>query len=255
MQPTKFFTDNTVITPENLGEALQQAIEIEIATIPTYLYTYYSVNRVPNQDSISGPLVQQLTAQGMSLADANKIALDLSADIMVYSNKVGATIMSVVMEEMLHMALSSNLKQALEGPPLLYGRSPGFPAELPGHVPEFEIDLAPFSLNQLITFLKIESPHELPPSDQLLKAIPYTTIGEFYRAIEKCIEENELEYDVEAPQLVPGKSYYAPNMIDTVFYDKEHKPKYVDADDSGDLVHVVDRASACKAIDQIVDQG
>jgi len=257
MQQIKFFTDQTKVTPENLGEAIQQAIEIEIATIPTYLYTYYSVNRYSSgmQDSISGPMVQQLTAKGMSLADANNVALNLSADIMVYCNKVGATIMSVVMEEMLHMALSANLKQALDGPPLLYGRSPGFPAVLPGHIPEFTIDLAPFSLKQLITFLKIESPYELPPSEELLKAIPYTTIGDFYRAIEKCIEGHDLEYDTESPQLVPGQRYYAPNMIDTVFYDKEHKPKYVDADDSGDLVQVVDRKSACKAIDQIVDQG
>jgi hypothetical protein len=147
MQLTKFFTDETKVTPENLGEAIQQAIEIEIATIPVYLYTYYSVNRVPNQNAISGGLVQQLTAKGMSLTEANNVALNLSADIMVYANKIGATIMSVVMEEMLHLALSSNLKQALAGQPLLTGRSPSsYPAQLPGHVPEFPIDLAPFSL-------------------------------------------------------------------------------------------------------------
>jgi len=256
MQLTKFFKDDTKVTPENLGEAIQQAIEIEIATIPVYLYTYYSVNRVPNQDAVSGGLVQQLTAKGMPLAEANKIALDLSAQIMVYANKVGATIMSVVMEEMLHMALSSNLKQALIGQPLLTGRSPAsYPTMLPGHEPEFNIDLAPFSLDQLMTFLKIESPTPLPETTPELKAIPYTTIGEFYGMIKTCIEENELTYNAEEPQLVPGKRYYSPNMIDTVYYDKEHKPQYVDADDSGDLVHVVDRASAVKAITQIVEQG
>lgn len=256
MQPTKFFTDDAKVTPENLGEAIQQAIEIEIATIPVYLYTYYSVNRVPNQNAISGGLVQQLTAKGMPLGEANKIALDLSAEIMVYANKVGASIMSVVMEEMLHMALSSNLKQALVGPPILTGRSPAsFPTELPGHVPEFQIDLAPFSLNQLMTFLKIESPKPLPPAAEALTAIPYTTIGEFYGMIKDCIDNNDLTYNTDAPQLVPGKRYYSPNMIDTVYYDKQHKPQYVDADDSGDLVHVVDRASADKAITQIVVQG
>ncbi|HEX8195458.1 MAG TPA: ferritin-like protein [Pyrinomonadaceae bacterium] len=256
MQLTKFFTDETKVTPENLGEAIQQAIEIEIATIPVYLYTYYSVNRVPNQNAISGGLVQQLTANGMPLTQANNVALNLSADIMVYANKVGATIMSVVMEEMLHMALSSNLKQALVGQPLLTGRSPAtYPTELPGHVPEFQIDLAPFSLNQLMTFLKIESPKPLPPSAEALTAIPYTTIGEFYGMIKSCIDENDLTYNTEAPQLIPGQRYYSPNMIDTVYYDKQHKPQYVDADDSGDLIHVVDRASADQAISQIVEQG
>ena len=103
------------VTPENLGEAIQQAIEIEIATIPVYLYTYYSINRSPSQDLISGTLVQQLTAKGMPLNEASTKALELSAEIMVFSNKAGALIMSVAIEEMLHMALSSNLKQALAG--------------------------------------------------------------------------------------------------------------------------------------------
>jgi len=78
MQLTTFFKDDTEVTPENLGEAIQQAIEIEIATIPVYLYTYYSVNRysATMQDSISGALVQQLTRGGRPLADANQIALE-----------------------------------------------------------------------------------------------------------------------------------------------------------------------------------
>src|ERR1044072_6049660 len=166
MQQIKFFTDDTKVTPENLGEAIQQAIEIEIATIPTYLYTYYSVRRVPDQESISGPLVDELTAKGMSLDEAGGVALNLSADIMVFSNKIGATIMSVAMEEMLHMALSSNLNQALDGQPLLVGKSPSFPAVLTGHIPDFIIDKAPCSLDQLITFLKIESPYALPPAPE-----------------------------------------------------------------------------------------
>jgi hypothetical protein len=256
MQLTKFFKDDTKVTPENLGEAIQQAIEIEIATLPVYLYTYYSINRVPNQDAISGALVQELTAGGMSLSEANAVALDLSAQIMVYANKAGASIMSVVMEEMLHMALSSNLKQALIGAPILTGRSPSsYPTMLPGHEPEFNIDLAPFSLNQLTTFLKIESPKPLTKPVEALTAIPYKTIGEFYDMIKACIDENELTYHTERPQLIPGQRYYSPNMIDTVFYNKEHRPQYVDADDSGDLVHVVDRASADKAINQVVEQG
>lgn len=259
MQPTKFFKADTKVTLENLGEAIQQAIEIEIATLPVYLYTYYSVNRYTStmQDTISGGLVQELTGKGMPASEASPIALDLSAQIMVYANKVGATIMSVVMEEMLHMALSSNLKQALRGAPILTGRSPSkYPTQLPGHEPEFDIDLAPFSLNQLMTFLKIESPQPLTAATEALAApIPYQTIGQFYDAIKDCIDTNDLTYNTELPQLVPGQRYYAPNMIDTVYYNKEHKPQYVDADDSGDLIHVVDRASAGKAIDQIVEQG
>src|SRR5215213_3686352 len=224
MQTAPFFTAEAEVTPANLGEAIQQAIEIEIATIPVYLYTYYSLNRSPNQNAISGALVQELTAKGMPLADANKVALELSARIMVYANKAGATIMSVVMEEMLHMALSSNLKQALIGePPTLTGRSPSvYPTCLPGHEPAFPIDLAPFSLDQLMTFLKIESPKPLPEKKLELAAIPYKTIGQFYDMIKKCIDKNDLKYHPELPQLIPGRHYYATNNIDTVYYDREH---------------------------------
>lgn len=257
MQENPFFSGKAEVTPKNLGEAIQQAIEIEIATIPVYLYTYYSINRVPDQDAISGALAQELTRKGTPSPEANKIALELSAQIMVYANKVGATIMSVVMEEMLHMSLSSNLKQALIGQPILTGRSPSvYPTCLPGHEPEFDIDLAPFSLDQLMTFLKIESPDPLPEKTPLLKAIPYKTIGQFYDMIEKCLEKNakKLKYS-DRPQLVPGRRYYANNNIDTVYYDIKHKAQYMDADDSGDLVHVVDLKSAKKAIHQIVEQG
>jgi hypothetical protein len=243
------------VTPENLGLALDQAIGIEIATIPVYLYTYYSINRVPSQDAISGQLVQELTAAGMPLAKANAVALDLSAQIMVFANKAGAAIMSVVIEEMLHMALSSNVHQALVGVPQLVGKSPGppWPVVLPGHEPEFPIDLAPFSLNQLMTFLKIESPKPLP---SLLAegALPYKTIGEFYDMIIKCIKTNDLTYN-PASQLEPGKHYYANNNIDTVYYSKEHKPQYTNADDSGDLIHVTDRKSAVAALTLIKEQG
>ena len=257
MQENTFFKADAEVTPENLGEAIQQAIEIEIATIPVYLYTYYSLRRAPDQNAISGALVQALTARGLSPADAGKAALDLSAQVMVYANKAGATIMSVVMEEMLHMALSSNLKQALIGtPPTLNGRSPSvYPACLPGHEPPFDINLAPFSLEQLMTFLKIESPHPLPDTELEFAPIPYKTIGQFYDMIKKCIQKNDLPYYSELPQLVPGRHYYATNNIDTVYYDKQHKARYVDADDSGDLIYVTDRKSACQAIDQIVEQG
>lgn len=245
------------VTPENLGDAIQQAIGIEIATIPVYLYTYYSINRVPNQDAISGQLVQQLTSKGMPLARANELALDLSAQIMVFANKAGAIIMSVVVEEMLHMALASNLYQALEGTPPLVGKSPGppWPVVLPGHEPEFDIDLDRFSLDQLMTFLKIESPDPLP--DRLLEAapIPYKTIGQFYDMIARCIETHELKYHTDRPQLVPGRHFYAQNNINTLYYNKKHKPTYVNADDAGDLIHVTNRPSALDAINLIKVQG
>lgn len=255
MQKNPLFLAEAEVTPENLGQALDQAIGIEIATIPVYLYTYYSINRVPDQDSISGPILQKLIAAGMSVEKATSAAKELSMRIMVYANKAGAIIMSVVIEEMLHMALSSNVHQALVGVPRLIGKSPGppWPVVLPGHEPEFPINLAPFSLDQLMTFLKIESPTPLP--DKLVEApLPYKTIGQFYDAIIVCIKENDLKYG-NGSQLEPGKRYYAQNNIDTVFYNQEHKPVYVNADDGGDLIYVTDRDSAVAALNLIKEQG
>jgi hypothetical protein len=49
----KFFGAQAArVTHQNLGEAIQQAIEIEIATIPTCLFTYYSINRAPDQQAM-----------------------------------------------------------------------------------------------------------------------------------------------------------------------------------------------------------
>ncbi len=251
------------VTPENLGEAVQQAIEIEISTIPTYLFTYYSINRSPNQqgmiNSLTNALLKVDKEPRYTFDEATEIALDISAEIMVFANKTGALIMSVAIEEMLHMALSSNLKQALAGLPILYGRSPAtWPTDLPGHKPALKIDTAKLSMAQLETFLNIEKP--MKPKQRNLKAargfIPYPTIGEFYEMVVDCLEKNpKLRYNTHSPQLVPERGFYAQNNIDTIYYDKEHKPVFTNKDDAGDLICVGDKKSAIAAINLIVEQG
>ncbi len=259
MQKTALLQGKHEVNPSNIKEALQQATEIEIATIPVYLYTYYSINRVPDQTSIQNELEAMLLKKGMTQQDAEEKALALSARIMVISNKAGALILSVVIEEMLHMSLASNVKQALVGDPELVGKSPSvWPAYLPGHEPPFPINRSKLSLDQLYTFLQIESPKPLLGKDDKPTALPYVTIGEFYQLIEDCITRdfsNPQCYHTDRPQLIPGRAYYAQNDIDTVYYNKYHKPKFENAADSGDLVHVVDQVSALKALETIVTQG
>lgn len=241
-----------------MDEALQQAIEIEIATIPVYLSTYYSVIRVPDQSDIISDLTNRLVKAGMSPKQAASRALDLSADIMVFANKAGALIISVVIEEMLHMSLSSNVKQAIAGSPVLVGKSPDvWPAELPGHEPPFLINRGALSLDQLYTFLQIEAPKPLHGKDLKAKAIKYTSIGRYYKMIEDCIAQyytKDSQYN-HKPQLVPGRGYYAQNNINTNYYNKEHKPNFVNAHDSGDLIHVTNMKSALHALREIVEQG
>jgi hypothetical protein len=123
---------------------LQTAIEIEIATIPIYLYTYYSINRNATSGENIGPAE-------------------------LFANKAGGVIMSVAVEEMLHMSLSSNVLFALGVDPQLYGKAPArYPTGLPYHDPKgppgpngataVSIPLARLGFEQLWHFLQIEYP-------------------------------------------------------------------------------------------------
>jgi hypothetical protein len=263
MPITTFFNGQTVITKGNYPEAMAQAIGIEIATIPVYLYTYYSINRVPDQDAIMQDLQERFMARKkdpMSWEEARVAAQKWSARIMVFANKAGATIVSVAIEEMLHMSLSANLHQATIGPPQLVGQAPtSWPAYLPGHKPPFPINRAPLSLDQLYTLLQIESPRDFETLGAAKKGKPigYDTIGEFYQGIIDYLDTNQetIKYNTDRPQLAPNNDYYAQNNINTNYYDKQHKPHFVNAEDSGDLVFVHDFCTAKCALDTIRKQG
>jgi hypothetical protein len=264
-----------VIKPgKQLKAALQQAIELEVATIPIYLYTYYSINRTPAPPKGSRyktleSWIESDLPKKMAVKRKKALAKKLALELEVFANKAGALIMSVAVEEMLHMALSSNVKQALFGPPQLANVTPIFPTALPGHVPPFPINLAPFSSDQLLTFLKIESPDHFSEVDTGTvdashsvvgvgsQPFQYDTIGDFYKGIENCIKANykaKSKYK-NRPQLISKKGYYGQNNINTVYYDNKHKPQFPNADDSGNLVDVVDRVSAIHALKEVVEQG
>jgi rubrerythrin len=143
-----------VVTVGSVCEALQKAIELEHATIPVYLYALYSLH-----------------------PDRNREIADI--------------IESVMIQEMLHMTLSSNVLNALGGSPQIDhpGFIPTYPGPLPGGVEsDLVVNLAPFSMTQLQTFLQIEEP-EHPLNFPTLRAeVDDTiTIGEFYTAISDAI--------------------------------------------------------------------
>jgi hypothetical protein len=258
-----FFKKETEIDKENYPDAMRQAIDIEIATIPVYLYTYYSIIRVPNQDAIMQDLVQRLVnrkEKPLDFEQARTLAQEWSAVIMVFANRAGAGIVSIAIEEMLHMSLSANVHQATIGPPTFVGQAPTqWPAYLPGHKPPFPINRQALCLDQLKTLLMIESPESIePPQAGAKKApIPYVTIGRFYQSIIDFLAKKpkEIVYDTARPQLAPDNGYYAQNNINTNFYNKQHKPNFVNAEDSGDLVFVKDFETASKALHIIKEQG
>lgn len=132
--------------------ALQTAIELEFSTLPLYLSAMFSLE------------VQNYTAYNV--------------------------IRSVVMEEMVHMAIVSNMLAALGGTPQLKGIKVTYPtAGLPGGAePDLYVGLAPYSKNQLKNFMRIEIPQFL--LDDLELPEKYPTIAVFYQGIRTAIKKN-----------------------------------------------------------------
>jgi hypothetical protein len=88
-------------------------------------------------------------------------------------------ILSVVMEEMLHMALALNMLVAVGGTPAIV--APTYPGPLPGGVrPELEVYLGGLTKESVAMFMQIELPEE-PVA--LLELETFPTIGAFYDAI------------------------------------------------------------------------
>ncbi len=148
MKPQLFARLNTT---KGLQEALQQAIKLEHATIPPYLYAMYSL----------------MPGENMEIAEL---------------------ISSVVSEEMAHMALVCNLLNAIGGFPVIDepGLIPTYPGSLPGTVEhQLEVHLAPFSIGLVEnTFMTIEAPED-PLHFPAARAERPLTIGRFYEAIEE----------------------------------------------------------------------
>jgi hypothetical protein len=102
-----------------LKQSLQAAVELEFATIPTYLSGMWSIK--------------------------------------VQSGEVYNLINSVVLEEMLHMGLACNMLTAIGGQPQIV--APTYPGGLPGGVrPELEVYLAGLSSATVEMYMQIETP-------------------------------------------------------------------------------------------------
>jgi hypothetical protein len=161
----------------SLQDHLQDALELEHATIPPYLCALYSIPEGTNREAAS-------------------------------------VIRSVVMEEMLHMVLVANVMNAVGRTPVL--AKPGFikpyPAPLPHSDDSFSVELLPFSERALDVFLKIERPAKVgaPPQPDR-----FHTIGQFYEAVEEALTRLTKELGPstvftgnEAYQIPPGRWYY-----------------------------------------------
>jgi hypothetical protein len=133
-----------------LAEALQNAVELELATLPVYLSGLWSIEDPSDAQS----------KEAYTLID------------------------SVIMEEMLHLGLVANMLKAIKGSPQFILHT--YPGHLPGGVrPELCVYLAGLSHDSLGMYMQIEMP-EHPVA--LLDAETFPTIGAFYDAILACFQ-------------------------------------------------------------------
>jgi len=150
----------------------------------------------------------------------------------------------VVVEEMLHLALATNLLLALGGEPD-FGASlvTNYPALMAHHKPDLMLGLGACSAELIRdVFMIIEQP-ELPgspPEDD-----NYESLGQFYDALLVSIDQLSDDGDLFTDHQ-PSRQ-----LSDTAFYSAVQ----FDEDDSGGLMLISDAASAHTALEIIIHQG
>ncbi len=127
-------------------EGLRAAVELELSTIPPYLYAAWSIG----QDADPSGCRQIITG--------------------------------IAVEEMLHMGIACNLLAAVGGHPDIVGSASVYPTQLPTHIHKgLVVDLAPLSPTVLLhTFMAIEEPSAHLVDDPDFTPSGATLIGQFY---------------------------------------------------------------------------
>src|SRR5258708_6979973 len=136
---------------QTLGVLLQHALQLEFATIPTYLSAVFS------------------------LTTAN--------------TKISELILRAAIEEMLHMTAVANLMNAIGVAPDIVAAVPDYPCHLNVLEPPLTLDLCSFSLDLVQTlFMHIETPEHPVEFPTAAFAERPKTIGQFYEGIIDIID-------------------------------------------------------------------
>jgi rubrerythrin len=158
-------------SPQDLYEPIQNAITLELATIPPYLCALFTLK------SGADPEFRKI-------------------------------LRAIAKDEMLHLAIMGNLMIALKGVPDIIAAAKAlvYPRKLPMNVGNsVVVTLEKCSVAQVRdVFMKIEEPED-PLVFEALAAVDYATIGEFYRALVASIETlKEDDFDKESKQVSMG---------------------------------------------------
>ena len=213
---------------EQLIYLLTEASELEHGLCCCYLFAAFSLKRAPNE--------------GLTPTEHDAVA------------RWERVISGVAVQEMLHLALASNLLTAIGAAP--HFRRPNFPQRSKYYPPSLQMTLRPFDERTLDHFIFIERPEgldlpdatgfeQLPtqgraPADDGIEPVDvdYSTVGALYRDIEERIKALVARFGEErvfiGPPRAQATSAYFPFP---------------------GLTAVTSLASALEAIDLIVEQG
>lgn len=234
----------SIDSAEDLHMALQQAIELEHSTIPVYLCALYSIKQGTNTE-------------------------------------VASRLRSIVVEEMLHMALASNLLVSVGGRPSIGhpGFVPNYPGSLPGGLrPGLTVRLRKCSIPQIRdVFMSIEEPSktEEPVNGRVDGRDPIEahafTIGWFYneiaRSLERLSAEGKISFGNVDKQVSEkwfgsrGKLYVIANLQDALraIYEIQRQgegtSRLVPTDGQGELSHYYKFAEIVAGKQLVVTKG
>jgi len=138
-----------------LQDSLEAAIQLELCTIPLYLYAYWSID--PTSDDPNG---------------------------------IASSLRQIAVEEMQHMAIACNLLASTGGHPDILKAAPIYPATFPKDVHKgLEVNLVPFTPSAILgTFMRIEEPQSNLVDDPDFTPSGSTLIGDFYDAVKRVFE-------------------------------------------------------------------
>jgi hypothetical protein len=214
---------------EELVYLLGEACEIEHGLMCEYLYAQFSLKR---------SLEEGLTAGQLARVQAWETAL-----------------ISVIKQEMLHLALATNILTAIGAAP--HFERPNFPIMSRWYPPGVQIALVPFGERALRHFIYLERPEGMALSDAAGFAAdrhaqpltvggvglvgvpePWQTVGHLYRGIEAGLENLCARYGEDAVFIGPARAQAVTDIFEWT-----------------ELIAVTDLASARRAVETIVEQG
>lgn len=214
---------------EQLVYLLTQAAELEQGVLCEYLFALYSLKRDP-QDGLGSQQLAQVARWGRTLSQ-------------------------VAVQEMLHLALATNLLTAVGAVPHLH--RPNFPIRCQWYPPDVQLALVPFGEAALRHFMYLERPDSIDLADAeafavmcecrpltatptTLMAAPqdYHTVGHLYRSIEHGFARLVERYGEADVFIGPPRNQASREVFGWP-----------------ELVPVTDLASARAAIELIVEQG